>query len=89
MVKSLLRRDPFFNSIFLKHFYNHFLIIGKYYKLFNYLIIFNKLLKKKGLTVFILISFIIKSYFMLFDIRSKFLSKKKKKKKKFKNKKNH
>lgn len=86
MVFKKLRTDPFFHSIFLKQLYNHFVKLGKFYKLFLYYFFLNKLLKKKKIKIFSLIRYIIINYYFSIETRSKALSKKKKTAKKFKRK---
>lgn len=83
---KVLKIDPFYFSIFLFQFYNHFIKIGNYYRIFLYFFFLNKLLKKKQMKVFSLITYIIKSYYFSIESRSKFLSKRKKIAKKFKRK---
>jgi hypothetical protein len=81
-----IKLDPFFYSIVLFQFYNHFVKLGNFYKIFIYFFYLNKLLKKKLIGIFKLISFIISDYFLSLDLKSKILLRKRKTAKKFKRK---
>lgn len=81
-----IKVDPFFNSIFLKHFYTHFIKMGKYYKFFLYFFLVNKILKKKKISTFFLIAYIISEHYFSIGTKKKALFKLKKKAKKFKRK---
>lgn len=83
---SIIKVDPFFHSIFLHQFYKHFIKKGNYYKVFLYFFFLNKVLKKKKLKIFNLISFIIINYYFSIETKSRTLSRKKKTAKKFKRK---
>ena len=86
MSNAVIKVDPFYNSIFLQQFYKNFIKVGNFYKIFIYFFFLNKLLKKKKLKIFSLISFIIINYYFSIETKSKILSKKKKTAKKFKRK---
>ena len=78
MSNAVIKVDPFYNSIFLQQFYKNFIKVGNFYKIFIYFFFLNKLLKKKKLKIFSLISFIIINYYFSIETKTKILSKKKK-----------
>jgi len=79
MLNKQIKIDPFFNSIFLKHLYTHFIKMGAYYKLYIYFFFLNKLLKKKKVSIFILMTYIIEKHYFSLGTKKKALFKVKKK----------